>query len=357
MRRLVPGLIGLVAAIVAASAATPQTAPLPAVSDIVRPRLPEAPPPIAPLRRGADGQVEIIDPAAEQRAGVPLCDKGAICIGPSQRYRTLASGLAAAHDGAVIELIGGTYHESATLAYPRLTLRGVAGRPHIDCAGVALAGAKACVLLSGGGITLDNLEISGAVSGDAANAPAACISNEAGVDFSLSRILCHDSQNGILARGGTIVISESEFYDNGLTRGTENGAFDGGCLLTVRASIFRDARAGAELRSRCASTTITDSTFRSGRSEVILDLPDGGETMIYRSTLEKFSDTFGDIIRFSADSCRHPGSVVFKQVRIVNARLDTALRNYDRCFSNAIVLEHVTFEGVPPLRIGYILNR
>jgi hypothetical protein len=356
MRRLVPGLIGLLAAVVA-SAAAPQPAPVSLSADAAPPRLPEASPPIAPLRRGADGQIEIDRPATERSAGTPFCDKRAICVGPGQRHRTLASALEAARDGAVIELIGGTYHESATLARRGLTLRGVAGRPHIDCAGVALAGDKACLLLSGEGITLDNLEVSGAASAANARNPAACISNEADANFTLTRILCHDSQNGVLARGGTIVIAESEFYDNGGARGADNGAFDGGCLLTVRASTFRDARGGAELRSRCLSTTITDSTFRSGRSEVILDLPDGGETMIYRSTLEKYSDTFGDIIRFSADSCRHPGSVVFKQVRIVNARLDTALRNYDRCYANAIVLEHVTFQGVPPRQIGYILSR
>jgi len=354
MRRLVPGLIGLAAAL-AAGAAMPQ--PVPTRSDAVQPSLPEASPPIAPLRRGADGQIELIDPATERRAGIPLCDKGAICVGPGQRHRTLASGLEVAQDGSTIELIAGTYRESATLAHRKLTLRGVAGRPHIDCAGAALAGDKACLLLAADGITLDNIEVSGAEPGEGSEAPAACIANDGGADFSISRVLCHDSQNGILAHGGAIEIAESEFYDNGRSRGTDNGAFDGACLLTVRASTFRDARGGAELRSRCMRTTITDSTFRSARSEVILDLPDGGETLIYRSTLEKVNDTFGDIIRFSADSCRHPGTVVFRQVRIVNARDDTALRNYDRCFSNAIVLEQVTFEGVRPRQIGYILTR
>jgi hypothetical protein len=356
MQRLVGGMIGLVA-IVAATAAAPQPAPLPAPPEAAQPRLPDAGPPIAPLRRGADGQIETIDPASEARSGTPLCSKAALCVGPRQRYRTLAAGLEAARDGDEIELVGGTYRESVTLARRKLTLRGVAGRPHIDCAGLALAGDRACLLLAGDDITLDNLEVSGAAPAAASDVPAACLANAPGADFSLSRILCHDSQNGIVAHGGTIVIAESEFYDNGGNRGSNNAAFDGGCLLTVRGSTFRDARTGAELLSRCSSTTITNSNFRSGRSSVILDLPDGGETLVYRSTLEKVNAAFGDIIRFSEDACRYPGTVVFKEVRIVNARLDTALRNYDRCFGNAIVLEQVRFEGVPPRQIGYILAR
>jgi len=90
----------------------------------------------------------------------------------------------------------------------------------------------------------------------------------------------------------------------------------------------------------------------------MLDLPDGGETLVYRSRFEKVLDAgSGDIIRFAEDDCRNPGTVVFKEVRIVNSRLDTALRNYDRCRGDAIVLERVTFDGVPPREIGYILTR
>jgi hypothetical protein len=357
MRRLVAWTIGLVAS-VAATAAAPQPASLPTAPAAEEPRLPDAPPPIAPLRRGPDGQIEVVDPASTQRAGESLCSKGAICVGPGQRYRTLAAGLEATRDGDLIELVGGTYRTSASLARRKLTLRGVAGRAHIDCAGAALAGERACLLLAADGITLDNLEVSGAAPADGSDGMAACIANEPGLDFSVSRLVCHDSQNGIVAHGGTIVILESEFYNNGWNKGSNNAAFDDGCLLTVRGSTFRDARTGAELMSRCTRTTITDSNFRSISSNVILDLPDGGETLVYRSTLEKMRDAAGgDIIRFSADSCRYPGTVVFKEVRIVNALRDTALRNYDRCFGNAIVLDRVTFEGVPPRQFGYILAR
>ena len=354
MKRLVSGVIGLMAAVAAGAAALQLMG---AVAD--EPRLPDTAPPIAPLHRGADGSIEILDPATARRAGMPLCSKGALCVGPGQHYRTLAAGLAAAKDGDVVELIGGTYRESATLFLRHLTLRGVAGRPHIDCAGLALAGDRACLLLAADGITLDNLELSGAAPIDASDETAvACIAGLPDLDFSLSAIVCHGAQNGIIAHGGTILIDESDFYDNGGSRSGNNVALDDGCLLTVRSSTFRDAKHGAELIARCARVTISDSTFRSAAGKVALELPEGGEVMVYRSTFEKVRDAVpGDFVRFSAEGCRYPGSMLLKDVRIVNVRPDTGVRNFDRCFGSAIVLEHVTVEGVAVQETGYVLAR
>jgi len=294
-----------------------------------------------------------------RRSGAALCSKDALCVGRGQHYHTLAAGLAAAKDGAVVELIGGTYRESTVLLHRNLTLRGVAGRPHIDCAGLALAGDRACLLLAADGITLDNLELSGAAPIEASGETAgSCVAAEAGIDFSLTGILCHDSQNGLIAHGGTIAITDSEFYANGANRGANNVALDEGCIVTVRGSTFRDAKSGAEFVARCASVTISDSTFRSGAGKVAVDLPEGGEVLVYRSNFEKLRDaTPGDFIRFAAEGCRYPGSVVFKDVRFVNVRPDTGLRNFDRCFGNAIILEHATIEGAPLQQTGYVLVR
>ncbi len=98
-----------------------------------------------------------------------------------------------------------------------ITIRGVAGTPHIDCAGLKLAGDKACILLAADGITLENLEISGAVLPDDVGANGACIRNERALSFTLRRVVCHGSQDGLLTDGGGAVIENSEFYDNGWT--------------------------------------------------------------------------------------------------------------------------------------------
>ncbi len=321
------------------------------------PHLPDAGPPIGPLRRGADGAIEVIGPAAGHDAGPARCDRRALCVGKGERYASLAAALALARDGDLVELAGGLYRESATIARRDLTLRGIGGRPHIDCAGVALAGDRACLFLAAAGIVLDNLEISGAAPA-ASDAAAACVANAPGIGFRLRRIFCHGAENGLLAAGGTVVIEDSEFYDNGWTAGSSNLALDGGCIATIRGTIVRDARHGDELLSRCSSTEITDSTVTSSAGLAALDLPAGGDAMIYRSIIEKGRDAGSDdILRFATASCRHPGNLVLKDVRIVNAAPDAALRNADHCLGGAIVLEQVTVTGPALRRFGYVIER
>jgi hypothetical protein len=319
------------------------------------PRLPPAGSTIAPIRRGANGQLEVVDPTKQQGTGERRCSAGAICVGSGQAYATLAAALAVAREGDVIEIVAATYHETATIAVKKVTVRGVAGRPHFDCAGMKLAADKACLLLAADGITLDNLEISGAVLPDGLGANGACVRNEPRMSYSLKRIVCYGSQDGVLSDGGTILIENSEFYDNGWTGQTHNIYLSGNCSVTVRGSIFRDAREGHEFKSRCAKTEISDSTFRSTKGSRNLDISDGGETILYRSTLVKTRGADNhEIIGFAPESCSHPGDMLVKEVRIVNAEPEADIRNFDKCEGHPITLENVTFEGIAPKLIGFI---
>jgi len=322
------------------------------------PRLPAAPPPIGKLRHGADGKIEVVDPKKEKGSGARRCAEDAICVGPDQAYPSLTQALAAAHEGDVIEVVGATYRESVRIGLARVTVRGVAGRPHFDCAGLRLVGDKACLLLAANGITLENLEISGAELPESAGANGACIRNEAKLSFTVRQVLCHGSQNGILSGGGDIVIENSEFFDNGWTGQTHNVYFSGDCTVTVRGSTFRDARIGHEFKSRCRKTTITDSMFRSTKGSRDIDIPDGGETLIYRSTLVKTVGTDNsEIIGFTPESCANPGDMTVKDVRIVNSEPNADIRNFDKCAGHAIILQGITVEGVKPKEFGYILHR
>jgi hypothetical protein len=323
------------------------------------PQLPPAPPPIGVLRRGKNGQLEVVDPTEEQGAGQRLCAAGTVCVGPNQAYQTLSQALAVARDGDVIEVVAGTYHETAKLVRRNLTVRGVAGRPHFDCKGLTPSDGKGCLLLAADGITLDNLEISGAELSEAAGANGACIRNEPNMSFTVLRVSCHTSQEGILSVGGTIVIENSEFFDNGWTGSTHNVYFGGDCpSVTVRGSTFRDARVGHEFKSRCRKTMISDSTFRSTKGSRDIDIPDGGETMIYRSMIMKGPGAqSAEIVGFAAESCRYPASLVLKQVRISNSNFNAAIHNFNTCAGYAVVLQEVTFEGSPPRLVGYILKQ
>jgi len=344
----VTALLGIALALLAGAAAFAQGGP----------SLPEGSAPIGELHRGPNGEIEVMTPANSTVPGESPCDKGTLCVGQGQPYPTLAAALAAARDGDTIEVVAATYRESATIAHRNLTIRGVAGRPHFDCAGLALAGNKACLLIAADGVKLEQLEISGAELSDAKGANGACIRNQPDMSFTLTDVICHGSQDGILSNGGTIVIDRSEFYDNGWTGQTHNVYFNGDCTVTVRGSIFRDARVGHEFKSRCPKTTISDSTFRSTHGSRDLDIPDGGDTEVYGSTIEK--DEGGEseeIIGFTPESCRQPADMILKDVHIINHRRDAKIHNFDKCDGRAIYLQGVTVEGILPILQGNIVNQ
>jgi hypothetical protein len=320
-----------------------------------RPRLPPATPPVGPVHRRADGHIELVDPATNSGSLARLCAANTLCVGEGQAYTTLSAALLAAREHDLIEIAGGNYRESATITVHNLTIRGVKGQPHFDCAGIGLQADKACLLLAADGITLENLDISGAQISENAGANGACIRNEPNMSFTLRDIICHASQSGILSEGGTILVENSEFFDNGWNEFAHNVYFSGNCSVTVRGSIFRDARVGHEFKSRCFNTTISDSTFRSTKGSRNLDIANGGETSLYRSLLVKTPGTDNSgIIGFATESCAHPGDMLIKDVRIINSDPAAEIRNYDKCTGHAVILEAVTFEGIPPKMLGYI---
>lgn len=320
------------------------------------PHLPPAVPRVGPIRRGADGKIELIDPTKENGNAARRCSEGTICVGPGQGYATLAAALAAAHAGDVIEIVAGTYHEAAKITAPDVTLRGIAGRPHVDCDGIALADDKACLLIAADGVSLDNLEISGAVIAEGEGGNGACIRNEPNKSFTLRRVFCHESQEGILSDGGHIRIESSEFADNGWTERTHNVFFNGACSVEVLRSTFRDARIGHEFKSRCLKTVIADSVFRSTTGSRDLDIAAGGETRVYRSVFEKTAGAENHgIIAFGSESCANPGDMLLQAVRIINAAPAAELRN--QCPGRRVILDAVQIEGIPPRQIGAFERR
>ncbi len=324
------------------------------------PGLPPAPPPIAPLRRGQDGKIEVIaPPISSERKGASPCSPRAICVGGRSGARSLSEALQVARDGSLIEIVGGVYRESIAIEHDRVTIRGVAGRPHFDCRGLKIAEDQACLLLGGRDITLENLEISGARSAPEFGGGGACLGNRPGRSFAVRGLICHDSQNGLLSDGGSVLIENSEFYDNGAAEHAHNVHLAGDCSeVTVRNSSFRDARGGHEFKSRCRRTIVADSSFRSARGSRNIDIPDGGETFIYNSLLTK-SPWSGspDFVGFAAESCRYPAAMHMRRVRFVNQHPRGAITNYDNCRGQPILVEEATFEGPQPLLNGGVLLR
>ncbi|HUK59164.1 MAG TPA: hypothetical protein VLV50_08015 [Stellaceae bacterium] len=290
-----------------------------------------------PLRRGPNGEIEVVTPEALRKSGEALCAPDALCVGEGGAYKTLAAALAAAKPGATIDIIGGTYHEAAVITVPRVTLRGSAGRPLFDCAGQALGEGRACFFLAASGITLETLEVSGAAE--------ACIANAHGDDFAVRDVICHDSQSGVRGDGGKVLIERSEFFANG-RGGTEgNAEFTNGCNLSVRGATFRDAASGSELSAACAKVEITDATFRGMTSEHTLEFPAAGDVLVYRSSFTELPSAGQDIITYASKSCDYPGNLVLKEVSVANSRVDARLRNFNRCKAGTVALQEVTVSG------------
>jgi hypothetical protein len=343
----------LVLSAASAQAQTPPASPQPGAATQ---SLPPEPSPVGPLRRGPNGEIEVVTPESERAEGHALCDKGALCVGEGQSYASLGAALAASHPGDTIDVTGGTYREAATIAVPRLTVRGTAGRPHFDCKGVALGDANACLAVTADGVKLDNLEVSGAAAaGGAGGGPGACLRSSAASGISVADLFCHDSETGFVASHGTIEVVHSEFYGNGGPPEAANGAFGPCDSLNVEGSVFRDARSGAEFVSRCRKTTITDTRFVDTASARLLDFPDGGDAILFRSYLEKTEDASGnEIVAFASESCGMPGSLALKEVRILNSRGDAVIRNFNRCTEGAVTLQDVTVSGAGVGVAGFI---
>ncbi len=283
------------------------------------------------------------------------CATGAVCVGPNGAYASLAAALSAAKPGQVVEIETGRYRESVRIAVPGLTVRGLEKGAHIDCAGIALVRKEACLLIAAPGIVLENLEISGAVLSAADDANGACIRNEHGASFTLRKIVCHSSQDGLLASGGEVIIESSEFYDNGWDGLTHN-VYLGDCSkVTVRDSVFRDARVGHEFKSRCRKTAIYDSVFVARHGSRALDLPDGGDVIVEGGTIFQGEAVQNEnLIGYAAESCKYPGGMILRGVHIVSRNPNGSIRNYGRCSGAVITLIGVTYEGPPLHLIGEI---
>jgi hypothetical protein len=315
-------------------------------------RLPPPSASIPELRRGKDGRIEVIKPEGAERG----CTAGVLCVGPGG-YPTVASALAAARDGATVEVTGGVYKEAITIAAAKVTLRGVGGRPHFDCAAAKLAADQACILLAGEGATVENVEVSGAVLGKGAGENGACLRNAAGASFTLRRVICHGSQQGLLAEGGTILVENSEFYDNAWTAETHNAYFGGGCAsVTVRGSIFRDARVGAELTLRCRKILVDSTTVRAARGGAAIDLPEGGDAMIVGGLLWQGTAVRNvDLVAFARDGCssKMPLQIVRVHIEAVHDR--SRIVNYGRCAGQPVVVRDLVVDAGDPQFFGYVL--
>ena len=211
-----------------------------------------------------------------------------LTVGAGQQYTTIATAVAATHDGDTVLVQAGTYLNDFFDVTTKITLKSVGGLAVIDATAQPGNGKGAIVVDND--VTIDGFGVTGVTVGDG---------NGAGIRYDSGQMTIKNSvfwanQDGLLANGdpnGNILIENSEFSDNGAGDGyTHNIYVNGVASLTIQNSYFHDAQVGHEIKSRALVTTITGSRIQdntTGSASYDIDLPDGGLATITNNTIEK----------------------------------------------------------------------
>jgi hypothetical protein len=245
-------------------------------------------------------------------------------VGPGQQYGTIADAVAASGSGDTIDVQAGTYTNDFFYIGHSLTLQAVGGEAHIVATAPGLFGKAAIVEgVPGINVAINGFEISGVAVADG---NGAAIRHEGG-NLSLTDDYFHDNQEGLLGNSddpnGTITVEHSEFAFNGDGSGFTHNFYAGAIAsVSINDSYFHDANIGHEIKSRAASTTVTNSRVFDNNSDASysIDTPNGGNVNVSHNVIEQGpnSENFY-IIAYGEEGSRGGSASVDSNV-IVNDR-------------------------------------
>lgn len=249
-------------------------------------------------------------PVEAGRNGAVTANGTVLTVGSGGAYATLATALAAAHDGDTIRLAAGTYTEAAVTIDHKVIIEGWGGLARFLPAAAPVNGSAQFVTTTD--VTFRNVEIAGVAS---PGGVAAAIRDQAGT-LTVVNSYIHDNQAGIVADSG--LAGSIGIYDSEIARnGTPNGAganIDVGEIgtLTLRNDWVHDALAGPEVRSRADNTVITGSRISqaAGNGAADLELPDGGLVAVTGSVLQKSATAQATSLVHVGGGTVHGGSSV-----------------------------------------------
>jgi MYXO-CTERM domain-containing protein len=145
-----------------------------------------------------------------------------LTVGAGKMYATPCQAIAAAQPNDTIDVAPDTYKDTCAITVPGLTLRGVGGRPKIDITGVTPYGHKGIYVIDADGVTIENIELTGAQEDTDLNGAGIRIE---GTNLTVRNCYIHDNQDGILGApatpGGALIIESTEFVRNGMGAGCD----------------------------------------------------------------------------------------------------------------------------------------
>lgn len=223
-------------------------------------------------------------------------------VGAGKQYTLPSQAAAVAQDGDVIEIDVGMYPKDATIwRANNLTIRGVGGRAHIQSDGVMADGGTGLWVIKGNNTTIENIEISGAVS-DGAGSGIRLQGN----GLILRNSFLHDNEHGILTnnqgltRTSDVIIEGCEFARNGNSEGQAHNIYIGEIRsFTLRNSWSHDSNGGQLVKSRALINYILYNRLvdsPGGLSNYELDLSCGGIAYVIGNVLYQAPETFNPVI-------------------------------------------------------------
>ena len=248
---------------------------------------------------------------------------GTLSVGPGQTYATIAAASAAAHDGDIIEIAAGTYHEAVSFAANQLTVRGVGGRPVIDMTGMTISNGKAIFVTDGADITIENLEFTGAAVTDQNGAG---IRWEGPGSLTVRGCVFRSNENGILGGGAAhpenvALIQNNEFVDNGRGNvGFTHSVYFGDADTVTFTGNWSHALwpGGADIghlfkcRAHHTSVLYNRLTAEDNPSSYEINIPQGGEAYVIGNLIEQKAGGQRIMISFGdGDGTQYTGSKLY----------------------------------------------
>jgi hypothetical protein len=245
-----------------------------------------------------------------------------LAVGPTRPLALPSDAARIARDGDTVAIDPGDYVDCAVWNQRNLRIEGTG-------AGVVihdkLCANKAIFVTVGDDITVANLTLAGARS---PSRNGAGIRAE-GRNLTIENSRFIGNEDGILTADSpdsTLRVSGSEFRDNGsCAAACAHGIYAGHIrALRVEGSRFVGTREGHHIKSRAMETAILDKVIEdgpNGTSSYLIDIPNGGATLIVANRMEKGrgSENPDAAISIGAEGSRNPTqSLVVRDNRFTN---------------------------------------
>ncbi len=301
-----------------------------------------------------------------------------LTVGTGEQYASLASAVATAAAGDTIDVYANAspYSDQYVTITQALTIVGVGPSTPVftQTSGTEIGNLKGFIVVNAGAadnVTITNLSFQNAAisltNGD----------NAAGIRYQSGNLTVNNStfisnQNGILATPnvvgtGSVTVNNSTFTGNGVATGADAGlehAIYAGQLaqLTVNGGSVTGTLVGSNIKSRAASTAITNTTMDegvTGTASYAADFSNGGTDVFSGNTIIQDNSTGNDtFVTFDAEGFDYTVNSLLVSGNTFTSTADfahtgglpTGVRNVSTSVTASVTCN--AFNGVPNLTVG-----